>query len=403
MREEGESFVKRNDLKIAVFGAGGAVGSILASFLQQIEDVSQIICLDCNLERMFSFLKNRKKIIHVLTAEGTNEKLIRRLKDCFLIINAASSLLNKRIMKIALELGSNYLDFASFDNDNQAEQKSFHKRFKEKKIAGWINWGTGPGLTNLLVAKLIDGLTDCVVRIRVAEDTKLAKQANGQEPLIFLWNPQLLIDEITSPVYPFSKDPRRARIIREPFSGPEFCVFPYPIGKITCRHMNEKETITLKNMPDIPEADVKTGGDDLERLFKILPKIKKRIKKGQIKEYLKNIKTPSPNEIKKMIQKGIILDGRVAILVEVDGQNPETEERIFKKATWMGLGLREVSHGTTHMNFNTALVALCAIRQIINSSGPAPGVWAPEEISKTDREAILDCIQKKSNPVHFQT
>jgi hypothetical protein len=68
----------------------------------------------------------------------------------------------------------------------------------------------------------------------------------------------------------------------------------------------------------------------------------------------------------------------------------------------MGLGLREVPQGTTHINFNTALVAICAIRQMINSMQLEPGVWAPEEISETDSETILECVQKKTNPVHYQ-
>jgi len=304
-------------------------------------------------------------------------------------------------MKIAWELGANYLDFASFKND-EAEQKNFHVGFKEKNIAAWINWGVGPGLTNLLVAGLINGLEECRVKIRVAESTNYARQSNSHEPLIFLWNPQLVVDEITSPVYSLSKDPKRGAIIREPFSGPESCVFPYPIGKITCRHINQNELLTLKYQSNILEADVKTGGNDIERLYEKSPKIKKCQEKKQLSKFFTKHKAPSPEKITELINSGVLLDGRVAILVEVEGKNPETKERITQKATWMGLGLREVPQGTTHINYNTALVAACAIKQMINSEQLQSGVWAPEEISEIDRELILECVQKKTNPVHFQ-
>lgn len=402
MREESELLAKQR-IKVAIFGAGGAVGSILVSFLQQLESVSQIVCIDSNLERTYKYLKNRKKIIHVITNGNRNEKLRWALKNCFLVINAASSKLNRELMAIAWEIGALYFDFASFDNLD-AEQEKSHERFIEKNIAAWINWGIGPGLTNTLAAKLINGLDDCVVKIRVAEHTKLKKEKNGKEPLIFLWKPDLVVDEITSPVYVPNKDPRHTDIVREPFSGPETCIFPYPIGKTTCRYMNENEVITMKNLQNILTIDVKTGGDDIERLFKKLPKITKMIKRDQIEKYLKNVKTPSPDEIKKMVDEGTILDGRVAITVEVDGEDPRTEERILRKATWMGLSLREVPRGT-HVSFNTAIIAFCAILQMFKMAKEEklkPGVFAPEYLSAEGQDAILACVSEKTNPVHFE-
>lgn len=402
MKESDEPLAKQG-IKVAIFGAGGAVGSILVSFFQPLESVAQIVCIDRDLERTYKYLKNRKKIIHIITNGDRNEKLRWALKNSFLLINAASSKLNRELMATAWEIGAFYFDFASLDNID-AEQKKSHVRFEEKNIAAWINWGIGPGLTNTLAAQLINGLDDCIVKIRVAEHTKLKKEKDGKEPLIFLWKPDLVVDEITSPYYVVNKDPRHTDIIREPFSGPETCIFPYPIGKTTCRYMNENELITMKNLQNIRTIDVKAGGDDIERLFKKLPKITKMIKRDQIEKYLKNVKTPSPDQIKKLIDEGIILDGRVAITVEVDGEDPKTEERILRKATWMGLGLREVPRGT-HVSFNTAIIAYCAILQMLKMAEERklkPGVFSPEYLPAQAQDAIIASVSEKTNPVHFE-
>jgi saccharopine dehydrogenase-like NADP-dependent oxidoreductase len=305
-------------------------------------------------------------------------------------------------MNAALAVGANYFDFASFDN-KEAEQKTFHARFKKRNVAAWINCGIGPGLTNDLAVKLMKGLEECRIMIRVAEHTKLKKDENGNEPLIFLWKPDLVVDEMTSPVYVTSKDPHRANIVREPFSGSEDCKFPYHIGTIKCRFMNENEDITLKYLPNFYEIDVKTGGDDVERLFNYLPKIKKKIAKGQIKKYLKELKTSSPDEIKRMLDDGTILNGHVAIIIEVKGKDAMTKKIIVQRATWMGLGIREVPRGTTHISYNTALIASFAIQKMIKSSRLKPGIWAPEEIPETDREAILKQVDEKTNPVLYET
>jgi saccharopine dehydrogenase-like NADP-dependent oxidoreductase len=391
---------RSKDISVAVFGAGGAVGSIVTGLLQQSENVSRIFCVDNEIQRLQQSIASWGKIALIVTNGNNYDKLILALEKCFLIVNAANSKLNRWLMKIAWEIGANYLDFASFQND-VAEQKSFSDRFRKKGIAAWINWGVGPGLTNIIAATLIDGLKNCEIKIRVAEATKLAEK-DGTEPLIFLWNPELVIDEITSEIYAFSKDPNHARIKRKPFSGPEFYIFPPPIGKIVCYDMNENEVLTLQDEESVKGVEVKSGGPDIERLRQLSPKIHKYQKRNQLQKFLEKLKTPSPKEIKKLLDDGILLDGRIAIAVEVEGENPETGKKIFRRATWTGLSLLQVPQGTTHINFNTAVIAFCAIQLMTELQNLKPGVWAPEQLAPQHREAILQCAQAKTNPVLFQ-
>lgn len=386
------------EIIIAVFGGGGAVGSCLIGLLQKWGNVSKIFCIDSNEKRTKNFIKNWDKVTFLKTDSNGYEKIVNSLWGCNLVVNAASSALNRWIMKIAWEIGAHYLDFASLQND-VAEQKSFNDRYRKKGISAWINWGIGPGLTNTIAAKLIRGLRDCVIKIWVAEQTDC-------DQLIFLWNPSLIVDEITSEMPAFSKNPHHVGQKRQPFSCPEFCFFPEPIGKIVCYNMNENEGLTLSDLENVKEIQVKSGGSDIEKLIALSAKIKKHQERKSMQKFLNSLpQTPNPQEINELMKKGFLRQGRIALVVEIEGIEPKTEEKILRHATWLSLALSDVPRGTTHISFNTAAVAFCAILQMLKMSQHGklkPGVFAPEYLPTQAQDAILACVSQKTNPVHFE-
>jgi saccharopine dehydrogenase-like NADP-dependent oxidoreductase len=378
----------RKDLKIAIFG-GGAVGSILISFLHKLEAVSLIYCLDSNAKRAKEFIRDWAKLFLIEIKDNSQEKLIRMLEGCFLVINAATSEINDSVMGIALKTGAHYIDFASLSND-VPEQKSWHESFIRKGITGWINIGVGPGLTNLLAAKLIEGLNDCIVRIWTAEET-------DSKELTVLWKRELLVDEMLSEI------PLVNGFTREPFSAPEAYTFPPPIGKTFCVNINQNERLTLGLNPAVREVYGKSGGADIEKLKSLYPKVIKKQKRKGLTKFIKTLpQTPTPKELQEKMNKGIIRNGWISVAVEVDGLDPNTKEREFRKATWMGLSLKEVPRGTTHINFNTAVVAFCAAFQLINTGTLPNGVWAPDQFPKEIRENILSCVGEKTHQIKYK-
>jgi len=389
MKEEELSSGKKG-LKIAIFG-GGAVGSILIGLLQKIDAVSLIFCIDDNPGRAKKFIKDWTKVILIeidKTDENLYQKLVNALQGCFLVINAASSEINDMTMNVSLEIGAYYFDFASLRND-VPEQKSWHESFIKREIVGWINMGVGPGLTNLIAAKLIEGLTDCVIRIWTAEETDSKK-------LKVLWRRELLVDEMTSeiPCNGFSY---------EPFSSPEDYTFPPPIGKRQCVNINQNERLTLGRNPNVKEVYGKSGGSDIKKLKSLYPRALKSQKKKRIGKFINSLpQTPTPKEIESDIKRGILRNGWIAIAIEVDGLDPKTEKRKFRKATWMGFSLREVPCGTTHISYNTAIVAFCAILELINTEKLEPGVWAPDQFPKDTREKILSCVEEKTHHIKYK-
>lgn len=389
MSENKELTESKKGLKIAIFG-GGAVGSILISFLQKLDAVSLIFCIDNNPGRAKKFIRDWAKVILIVsdvTDKNLYQKLIHALQGCFLIINAASSEINDSTMGVALEIGAYYFDFASLRND-VPEQKTWHESFIKRGITGWINMGVGPGLTNLIAAKLIEGLTDCVVRIWTAEET-------DSEELKVLWKRELMVDEMTSEILynGFS---------HKPFSSPEDYVFASPIGKRRCVNINQNERLTLGQNPDVREVYGKSGGSDIEKLKSLYPRAVKSQRKNRIGKFINSLpQTPTPKEIESEIKKGILRNGWIAIAVEVNGLDPKTEGREFRKATWMGFSLLEVPRGTTHINFNTSIVAFCAILEMMNVEKLEPGVWAPDQFPKEIRERIISCVEKKTHKIIY--
>ena len=387
MKELNETSQARKGLKIAVFG-GGAVGSTLISLLQKLDAISLIFCVDSNSQRAKKFIKDWAKVILIETKGNSYEKLVHALQGCFLIINAASSEINDSVMRIALKIGAYYIDFASLKNDIP-EQKAWHESFIRKGTTGWINIGVGPGLTNLIAAKLIEGLTDCIVRIWTAEET-------DSKELEVLWKRELLVDEMTSEI-PFNG------FSHQPFSSPEPYVFPAPIGKKECVNINQNERLTLGLNPAIKEIYGKSGGSDIEKLRSLYPKVIKSQKRKSLGKFINTLpQTPTPKELEDKLKKGVLRNGWIAVAIDVDGLNDKTQEREFRKATWMGLSLREVPRGTTHINYNTAIVAFCAILEMISTKKLEFGVWAPDQFPKDTREKILSCVERKTHPIKYK-
>jgi saccharopine dehydrogenase-like NADP-dependent oxidoreductase len=176
-------------------------------------------------------------------------------------------------------------------------------------------------------------------------------------------------------------------------------------------------------MPEVKEIFMRSGGSDIDSLKELYDKNKEKLMKlrnrrpkkikdkkhrpGKIVKPKKKPSyilppTPTPRKIQELIKKGVLRKGEILVDVEVNGRNPETEEQVLKKASWSGLSLSKVPIGTTHISYNTALIAFCAIEQMIAAKSLKPGVYAPEEISEEDREVIIRFIEEKTNPVHFE-
>src|ERR1035437_1105929 len=124
-------------MKVLIIG-GGATGSITAKTLADLDIVEKVYVGDINDKNVKRFLVTHPKIVFKVLDANKRDDVIEVLKDCILLINAASPNLNKDLMKIALEAGVNYQDFASFWDKAVVEQFEYDEEFKEKGLVALI-------------------------------------------------------------------------------------------------------------------------------------------------------------------------------------------------------------------------------------------------------------------------
>jgi len=376
--------------KIVVFGLG-TTGTIILFLLQKMGVFSQIICVDVNIKKVqdeISDWADWTKILLIKTSFPFDEKLVRKLQGPFAIINAASSTLNIPLMKLAWQINAHYLDLSSLNNF-VAEQLSFSERFIKSGLIALINAGLGPGRTNLMAASLIRGLTDCIVRIYVAETTDCDED-------IFLWSIPLALDEGLSEVPHFGKAKAKEKT-REPFSQQETIVFPEPIGKIACGIINENEGITMQDIANIRELETKAGGSDVERMKALLKTLLKRDNRNDIENRIKKLLSilpppPMAKEVIDLIKEGSLRESRVGIVVTAKGLNPTTDKTEWRKNQWISpdlMNLQNIFPGAIPLRWCTAFMAMLFIDRLFHSRLIRPGVWPPEKLPEEDQDIIL--------------
>jgi len=393
---------RSNPIKIVVFGGAGSTGSTLIQMAQNAESISEIVCADRDLSKtdVFTEWADWSKVsLWPIDFNIINEKQINALRGTSLVVNAATFVnrANIKIMKIAQRIGANYVGLGSENDEFPPEELSFHENFKKQHCIGMFNWGVGPGLTNLMARHLTEGLENCLIRIFVCEQT------DTKEKDLFLWNIRSALNEATSPVPRFFERGNGNLELKQAFSEPEPYIFP-GIGRVTCYLANENEGVTLSTLRNVWRVQTKVGGSDVERLLLCIKSLKRILKllpsnsppslaDKKIKEFLSTLRQiPSPTEIIKLIAKGRLKESTVALAVEVRGQNPDTEEEIFRRANWVTPGLKKVQEkfpGKTPLQVATAFMAFRAIDRMYYSKSILPGVWPPEKLSKEDRDIIL--------------
>jgi len=390
---------------IVIFGAG-ATGSTLALLAQKENFIGKIICLDTNVKRAQDFLEPFVDWEKVQLLYGDfndiNEEMLSNLLSAFIVINTATfeEDANVKIMKIAEIIEANSLDLATEEDYYPPAQFSFRDTYDKKQLIHLVNFGIGPGLTNLIARQLINGLVGCDVSIWVCEDT-------DSDKIISQYNPIDALNEARAPVPDFSKSKDRRSETKKALSGPLPFKFPNPIGLIgNCVVANENEGPTLVNLPNVNSAETRIGGRDPEKMKEIVAGIKKPSDKKGVKKYLKNkvSPTPTPAEIINMINQKILRESTLAISVEVWGIEPGTKEEVCKRADWIAPSLGQIQirfPGRTPLQVMTAFMALEGIKRIFYSKSIPYGVWPPEKLKKKDRVEIFTALKDFGAPVLF--
>src|SRR5438094_2650276 len=373
-------------MRIFVLGAG-ATGSLLAQLLER--QGHTVWCGDRDPERARRFL-GKRSTIPVTEVNARNLRgIVKVAKGCQLLVNASASVFNEIVLRAALRLRAHYLDLSSHLTRNpfKAEQFRYAKRFEEKHRAAVINAGVAPGLTNLLVKRAAEMLDEVEsVHIRLYESSE------SEDP-ISQWSPEVSFDEAVSHprIYRSGKFKLGKR-----FSDVEKFRFPDPIGTGRVVLAAQDEVATLPHLIRMSDREVKTGGNEIDRLRRWHKQGKLSKSRGMARHRFPQ--TFSPKRIAKLIRQGILQNARFAAAVLVKGENhgKATDEYLMVRSDCAFPTLyqiRQQGRFTTPVAYATAHMAALFIKFFPRELA---GVFTPEMLPAETRRAILSRIRNNS-------
>ena len=371
-------------MRIFILGAG-ATGSLLAQLLER--QGHDVCCGDRDPARARRFL-GKKSTIAVTPVNARNLRgIVRAAKGCQLIVNASASVFNEIVLRAALRLRAHYLDLSSHLTRNpfKPEQFRYARKFEAKRRAALINAGAAPGLTNLLVKRAAELLSEVQsVQIRLYESSE------SDDP-ISQWSPEVSFDEAIS--QPRIYRQKKFELAKR-FSELEKFRFPDPIGSTRVVLAAQDEVATLPYSIPMQDLDVKIGGNEIDRLRRWHKQGK--LSKSRGIPRLRFPETSSPRKIAALIRQGILQNARFAASVLVRGVKHSTKEDqhllIRSDASFPTLyQIRRQGRFTTPVAYATAHVAALFIKSFPRESA---GVFAPEMLPIETRRAILAGIRK---------
>jgi saccharopine dehydrogenase (NAD+, L-lysine forming) len=380
-------------MRIFVLGAG-ATGSLLAQLLERQEHT--VWCGDRDLERARHFLGERSTIAVTRVNARNLRGIVRAARGCQLIVNASASVFNQIVMRAALRLRSHYVDLSSHLTRNpfKAEQLVFAKRFDEKNRIALINCGAAPGLTNLLVKRAAESLSEVEsVQIRLYESSE------SDDP-ISQWSPEVTFDEaISNPrVYRDGKFRMAKR-----FAELEKFRFPDPIGAVNVVLAAQDEVATLPYFIGMKNIDVKIGGNEFDRLRRWYKQGKLSKSRGIVKHRFPE--TSSPRRIATLIRQGVLQNARFVATVLVSGvkRGRKSDERLMIRTDCSFPTLYQIRQQglyTTPVAYATAHLAALFIKFVPRDLA---GVFAPEQLPIEVRRGIIAGIRAHSVKITHKT
>lgn len=381
-------------MNILILGSG-ATGSIIARTLADFDIVEKVYIGDINNVNAKKFLISHPKIVFKII-DATKKKDVRNLlKDCTLLINAASPNFNRHLMEIALEAEVNYQDLASFWDKAVVEQFEYDEAFKEKGLVALINASATPGLSNLIVGELSSKLTEIeYIKIRILENT------NTHVPFT-AWSKEIAFDEVMCPPY-ILKD--KKFIKRDNFGEEEIFNFPEPFNNQKCYLIAQEDIGTIPRFIKTKYADIKIGGSEIEfmkTLFQLGLMDTKPIKVGDaaVSPYEFMVKAwpnvPSLSEMKKLVADKKVLDAHLWVSVEVSGKESAGQNKKILRANILFPSQVEINKIYKGANYVSYSAGLCAA--IFAASIPTldrKGVYSAEAMEAKNRESLIETFKK---------
>ncbi len=205
--------------KILVLGTG-AQGSTVAQRMDEDPNVSEIICADYDEKAVEELVKILEKGKGVRVDANKTEEIVNIAKGVDLIVNALPIQFGLNVMEAALQVKTNYQDFAASESDSchwsdllkDLLTGSMNDRFKEIGKTALTCTGSAPGIICVAARNAMRYLDSCdSIGMYVYEGVK------AKRFLPFWWSPEVAYKDMIEEPFCFTGGKLEQN---EPFSLP---------------------------------------------------------------------------------------------------------------------------------------------------------------------------------------
>lgn len=354
----------------------GITGLVCAEYLAKNPKIDELILADSwtdGAEALATRLGSDR--VSVKEIDATDDNSIRRLlKDGDLVVSSIPGELNRKVVRIAMSTGIDYVDFSLPVNS----EEEFYELLKlGEKIDSRVlsSMGSDPGISDILAMHGSSKL-DHSDRVHVMDGDNA--RAEGHE-IFSLWSPLEMIEEATTPAAIFENG---EIVMVPPLSRKETYRFPDPIGDLTVYNTLHEETYLIPRfIKTLTYADFKIAiADNFVEFAEVL----RKVGLSSLEPVdVKGVSVRPIDLVTSLMPRPVDLIGKVkgyaAIVVEVHGLK---DERRAVVKLWVKMS-HEEAYAKYHSNATGYLVGAAgatAAEMMISGEVDEKGFLLPEQV-----------------------
>jgi len=384
---------RRENIRAIQLGCG-ITGLVCAEEIAKNKKVTELVLADMNTgpaEEMAKRLNNDK--ISVERVDATDEKALKKLmKRADVIVSAISYVLNQKVVKVAADTNTNYVDFSmSYPYDWVDEPKKY---IGDTDATILTCMGEDPGITDLFAKHSAETL-DSVERIRRMDGDSGSVPGYG---FFSLWSPDDLMDEVTTRAGIFKGG---EMTFAAPLSNKDVYEFPQPIGKLQVFNTDHEEVFLMsKLIKGVKDVDFRIAID--EQFVNVVKTLHMVGMDRKDKIDVRGVKVAPIDVLTTLMPRPTDFIGKVkgyaGIVVETTGMKDGKKEMVK-----MSLMLsHERAHEISNSNATGYLVGIggaIGTEMLLEGEIPQKGVVFPEMV---DADRFLERLRAKGLEVKEQ-
>jgi len=150
------------NVKVVILGAGANMAKPSITYLDETEEVQEIILADLRLETITDLAKKLKKKVTTRTLDvQKKDELMNVIQGSDLVLNFVGPYyrFGTKVLEASIESGINYIDICD-DYDVTIEALKLDEEAKKNGVTAIIGMGSSPGVTNILSRLAADSLDE---------------------------------------------------------------------------------------------------------------------------------------------------------------------------------------------------------------------------------------------------